>query len=222
MIDVKRIICLLAVAVLLVATMPGCNKMPAVNDNVKPGASFSQYDKLTALYGTPWREVLSELGIDLQELDTEGLNYVGIPVQESFAGITFDVALRFGGEDNHLVGVEYTATYQYPEDESKFLRDMVKVNRTLISDFGDPSDTSIVFNWAEKHLGEQWNRDIAYWQDVQILKRLADNDYGGTLLFWNLTTVAEEQILKVDSKHGLSSSFSIRDKDGIAVLQIGY
>lgn len=218
----KRIISFFSAVLLILPFFAGCNKMPAVEKSVKPEAHFQQYKTLTDLYGTPWRDTLQKLNIDLQELDTEGLNYVGIPLHETYSGITFDTALRFGGEDNHLRGVEYSATYKYPEDEIKLLQDMVKINRELISDFGEASDTSLVFNWVEKRMGETWNRDIAYWQDMQVLKRLLDADYDGTVLYWNLTSVASDNIKRVHTEHGLSVGISIRDQEGIAVITINY
>lgn len=218
----KRLICILLVCVLLIGGLSGCNEMPAVDKSVKPEEHLSQYKKLTDLYGTPWRDVLSKLDIDLQELDTEGLNHVGVPIQENYAGLEFDTYLRFGGDENYLCGVTLSATYQYPDEEERFLRDTVAVCRELISDFGDPSDTSIVFNWVEKYMGEQWNRDIQFWQDVQVLKRLADSDFSGTLLFWNLIPVAGEAVLKTNDEFGLSVCFSIQEEEGIAVLNITY
>lgn len=218
----RRMICIFMAVTLWVCALSGCNKMPAVDKDVKPEQHLSQYKQLTELYGTPWRDVLTQLEIDLQELDTEGLNHVGVPIQENYAGLVFDTYLRFDGEENSLCGVTLSATYQYPEDEAVFLRDVAKVCRELIADLGDPSDTSIVFNWVEKVMGETWNRDIAFWQDVQILKRLADQDYSGTLVLWNLSSVASETVLKANDGHSLSVSFSIREEEGIAVLDITY
>lgn len=215
-------ISLLVAVLIAVSALTGCNKMPVVDKSIKPEEHFSQYKTLTDLYGTPWRDTLQKLNIDLQELDTEGLNYVGVPLQESYAGLEFDTALRFGGDDNHLRGVEYSVSYQYPEDEVKLLQDMVKINRELISDFGKASDTSLVFNWVEKRLGEEWNRDIAYWQDVQVLKRLLDAGYDGTLLYWNLSSVDSDNIKNVHTEHGLSAGISIRGEEGIAVITINY
>ena len=218
----RRIISLLVAALIAVSALAGCNKMPAVDKSVKTEEHFSLYKTLTDLYGTPWREVLEKLNIDLQEIDADGLTNVGIPLQETYAGIEFDVALRFGGEDEHLLGVEYTATYRHPESEGELLRDLVKINRELISDFGDASDTSIVFNWAEKRMGEKWNRDIAYWQDTQVLKRLLDDDFSGSLLYWNLNSVAPEQVEKLDRDHGLSVSVSVIEEENVAVITINY
>lgn len=218
----KKICCLLAVFAMLVGVISGCKKMPAVDKNVKPAEHLSQYQRLTELYGTPWRDVLAKLDVDLQELNTEGLNHVGVPIQETYAGITFDTFLRFDGEENALRGVTLSATYRYPEDEAAFLKDVTKVCRELITDLGDPSDTSMVFNFVDKVMGETWNRDIAFWQDTQILKRLADQDYSSTLVLWNLRSVASESVLKVNNGHSLSVSFSIREEEGTAVLDITY
>ena len=158
----------------------------------------------------------------MNELDAEGLNYVGVPLQEIYAGIPFKTALRFGGEDNSLIAVEYTASYTYPEEEEKLLRDLVMINRKLIADFGESSDSSRVFNWTEKILGEKWNRDIAYWQDMQILKRLLDANYDGTLMRWNLSSVAEENVEEIQTEHLLSVGISIDREANVAVITIGY
>ena len=218
----KRILLLILAIMLILSAVVGCKKMPAVDKNVKPEAHFSHYQALTELYGTTWRDTLKKLNIDLQELDAEGLNYVGVPMQETYADIMFDVALRFGGEDNHLCGVEYTATYQYPDEEGKLLQDIVKINRALISDLGEPSDTSVVFNWAEKRMGEKWNRDIKYWQDTQVLKRLLDDGYDGRILLWNLNSVAPAHFEALEIEHGLSVSFSVHNDAGTAVITISY
>ena len=218
----KHILSFFLTILLVISVVSGCRKLPTVEKNLKPGEYFSQYDKLTQLYGTPWQETLEKLGISMQELDTEGLNYVGVPLQEIYAGIPFKTALRFGGEGSSLMRVEYTASYKYPEDEEKLLRDIVKINRELIADFGKASDTSLVFNWAEKSLGEEWNRDIAYWQDMQILKRLLDADYDGTLLLWNLSSVAAENVQKIQTEHCISVGISINHEADVAVITISY
>jgi len=217
----KRILSLFITILLVLSLASGCKKMPAVDKNIKPGEHFSQYDKLVQLYGTPWRDALKELDIDIQDVKLDGLN-MGIPLQDTYADIDFDIMLRFGGEGEYLYDVEYTATYQYPEDEVKLLRDLVKINRELISDFGKASDTSFVFNWAEKMLGEEWNRDISYWQDMQILKRLLDEEYSGYILFWNLDSVATQNIKDMGVTHGLSVHVYINQDDGTADITISY
>ena len=218
----RRVILILIAFTLVVAMFSGCNKMPAVDKNVKPEAHFGKYKMLTDLYGTPWRDVLNKLNIDQQEIEADGLTHVVIPMKETYAGFEFNIALRFGGENEHLLGVEYTATYQYPDEEGQLLRDLVKINQELISDFGEASDTSFVFNWVEKRMGEKWNREIAYWQDVQVLKRLLDDDYMGNLLLWNLNSVAPKHVKKLNRDHSLSVSFSVLENEGTAIISICY
>lgn len=218
----KKILSVLVVIFLLVSALSACNQRPAVDKSVKPEEHFSHYKILTDLYGTPWRDVLKKLNIDLQEINADGLNYVGIPLQETYAGISFDIALRFNGDANPLRGVEYTASYRYPEEEGELLRDLVKINRQLIADFGSASDTSYVFNWTEKHMGEEWNREIPYWQDVQVLKRLLDADYSGNLLLWNLSSIAPKHIKDLEIVHSLSISFYVNQDEGTALITINY
>lgn len=218
----KRIISLFVVALIVISLLCGCNKMPSVDKNIKPEAHFSQYKTLTDLYGTPWRDTLTKLDIDLQEINADGLTNVGIPLKETYADIVFDIALSFSGDEAHLRRVTYSATYQYPQDEGKLLKDLVKLNRELIFDFGEPSDTSMVFNWAEKRMGQTWNRDIPFWQDTQILKRLLDDRYSGYLLLWNLSSVAPEHFETLDIEHSLSIYVSINEDEGTADIIINY
>ena len=217
----KRIISLL-LSLVMAAALFACNKMPTVDKNVKPEEHFSRYKTLTDLYGTPWRDTLKELDVDIQEINADGLTNVGIPLKETYAGVVFDIALSFSGENAHLRRVEYSATYQYPNEEEQLLKDLVKLNRELISDFGDPSDISMVFNWAEKRMGETWNRNIPFWQDTQILKRLLDDRYSGYLLLWNLSSVAPEHIKTLNIEHSLSIYVSINEDEGTADIIINY
>lgn len=218
----RRCVSLLLSALLLLFLLGGCHKMPTVDKSVKPGEALSQYNTLTGLYGTPWRDVLEKLNIDMQELNVDGLNHVEVPLQENYAGLEFNTALRFGKGDAGLIGVENTITYQYPEEEGKLLQDIVALNRQLIADFGPASDTSYLFNWTDKMLGEKWNRDIAYWQDRQVLKRLLDEGYSGRLLLWDLTSVAGENVKKANPNHSLSVNIEIRDGEGTATVKIYY
>lgn len=229
---VKRIVCLLVAAIMLICVLSACNQMPIVDKNVKPEEHFSLYKKFTDLYGTPWREALPKLELNQQELDLNGLNHVVLPWKERYAGIDFETALRFVGDDNHLGGVEYSVTYQYPEDEEKLLRDMVHISRELLADFGEASDTSFAFNWVEMYLGEQWNRDISYWQDIQVLKRLLDAGFEGSVLVWNMTPVAGEAVREelkrfnnvpgVVGGHYLTYSVHFGEDEGTVVLTLTY
>lgn len=218
----RRTISILVSILLLLSALGGCGKMPAVDKSVKPGDHLGKYDTLTELYGTGWQEALEKLNIDVQDIKADGLSHVEIPVKEQYAGLEFDTILRFGDNGAGLLGVEHRVTYQYPEDEGKMLQDIVALNRQLIADFGEASDTSFLFNWTEKVLGEEWNRDIAYWQDQSVLKRLLDEGFDGRLLIWNLTSVATDTVKKVDPNHSLSVNIQLLKQEGTAVVSLYY
>lgn len=220
----KRVLCL-CIAVLM-SVLSGCTKEPTVAADVLPQLYFSHYGEFTDLYGTPCMDTLDALGVDLHEVNIIHEDRLGIPKTESYAGVEFAVYLQFGGDDSHLCGVDNQATYQYPEDEEKLLRDIVTISKSLIKDFGEASDVSFVFNWVQIKLKEAWNRDIAYWQDIQVLKRLFDEGFDGELLYWNMTpldTVKEElKSYGDEGGHSLSFSVSIDKYNGTATLSIVY
>ena len=218
----KQVIAFLVAVLLIAFTLFSCNQLPAVDKDMNPQAFFSQYEVLTSLYGTPWRDTLEKIGVGLSDVTADGLSNVLIPQKEDYAGVTFDVFLRFGGSDNHFSGVRYSATYADPEDEEQMLRDLVKINRKLIDDLGDSFDTSFVFNWVENSMGENWNREIPYWQDMQVIKRLIDNDFGGYLLRWNLDSIANAQIKSLGVKHSLRIDATIDKQEGTATISIYY
>ena len=224
----KRIVSLFIVLAILACVVSGCKKMPGVDPDVQPELCFSHYKELTDLYGTSKWDTLKAFGIDQQEITNYGPDRYGIPRTEEYAGINFDITLMFGKE-SHFCSVDYQAAYQFPEDEMKLLEDIVTISKQLISDLGEASDTSFVFNWAEVYLDQKWDRDIAYWQDISVLKRLMDEGFQGTLLRWNLTPVASEPVkAELEKYHGdedlhsLSFSVMFNENDNTAILDILY
>lgn len=222
----KRIVGLCLAAVMFVSIFTGCDNQQ--KKEIHPEQAFSQYKTLTDLYGTPWRDVLDTLGISNQEIVIYGDHLFGIPKTEVYAGIKFDMKLLFRGDDRHLYGVGYEVEYQYPENEEQLLRDIVTICRQLTEDFGEPSNVNYVFNWVEAYMYEEWNRDIAYWQDIQVLKRLLDNNFTGTLLTWDLTAIQNEAIkgeresINTESNHSVTFSIQISNEEGIRTLVIMY
>ena len=216
----KRMVCLLiALAFLLV----GCNKMPTVSDDVKPEEHFAHYKTLTELYGTARMDTFKALNVAQKDIVIYHDERLGIPQKESYAGIDFNIWLRF--INSKLSGVEYEATYQYPDEKDKMLQDLVTINKALVKDFGEASDTSIVFNWVEAYLDEKWDRDIAYWRDASVLVRLVDSDFSGSLLYWDMTNIASKTVketLGEDRRHGLSIRFFINEQEGFASVSVEY
>lgn len=220
------------VIVLLVwmVSMFGCGKEKGVDPSVRPEMFFSLYDDLTQHYGTVGRtDTLKVLNIDLQQVNIENPDHLGLPLKDTYAGLEFDVYICFSGKDDHFSGVEYQLVYQYPEEKEKLLADILTLSKQMTEDFGPATDTSYVFNWAEKKLHEQWNRDIAYWQDPAVLDRLLEEEFSGELLWWNLTPVATESILKEletygdkDATHGLLLDLMVSEYNGTVTISIWY
>jgi hypothetical protein len=224
-----RIACFF-VLIIMVGILSGCGKEPGVDPNVDPGKIFTHYNELTRYYGTAGRmETLNALGMDLQLVNIQNPDRLGLPLTETYAGVQFDVYICFSGKDTHFSSVEYIAEYRFPEEKDKLIADILAVSDQLIKDFGDATDTSYVFNWAEVMLKEEWNRDIAFWQDPAVLDRLIDEEFCGELLWWNLTPVASETILKElesygdkDAVHGLLFDLMANEIDGIVTISLWY
>ncbi len=224
----KRTVSLFLTIVITFLCMSGCNKAPAVDKSVRPEQIFSYYKTLTDQYGISMSETLENLNIDPQTVINNGSALLGIPWEEKYAGIAFDVSLNFGTGEQ-FSGVHYKSMYTYPEDEYQLLLDAVAVCKQLISDFGDKLDASYAFNWVEVYLKEEWDRDIRYWEDISVLKRLLDESYNGPLLVWDMTTVCSERVRAYlreqfgkDGRHTLTLSIYADKEQGLSYLEISY
>lgn len=224
----KRTVCLIFITAMVLLGLVGCNKMPTVDKTVQPEEIFSHYKKLTDQYGLSMSRTLAELDIDPQTVINNNQSYFGIPWSEEYGGIEFSVALNFGTGEQ-FTGVRYEASYQYPNNEEQLLKDIVTVSNQLISDFGEKLDATYTFNWVEAYLKEAWDRDIHYWEDVSVLKRLLDEGYTGPLLTWDITPVSGESVQSYfqenygkEGRHTLVLSINLDKEQGLAYLDISY
>lgn len=224
----KRMISLFLAIAMMILGFTGCNKMPTVDKSVQPDQIFSHYKTLTDQYGLSMSQTLNNLKIDPQMLINNGSAVFGIPWDEEYAGFTFDVGLNFGTGEQ-FTGVHYEISYQYPENELQLLQDTVAVSKQMISDFGDKLDATHAFNWVETYLKEEWDRDIRYWEDISVLKRLLDEGYEGPILKWDITPVAGESVRAYlqerygkDGRCALFLSVYTDKEQGVAYLNITY
>lgn len=219
----KRSVLLILAVCLILACCTGCGQK-GVDPDIKPETYFSQYLVFTELYGMERMEALEALGVDLQDVDNISDNRWGIARTETYAGLEFEISALFKGQDNHFSGVYMERTYSFPEDEGVFIQDTVAVCKQLTEDFGEATDNSYFFNWVSVMIGEDWNRDIKFWQDPFVLKRVVDEEFGGNLLCWDLTPVAGDAVKRElgDARHGLSCSIHVSENNGTAVLMIFY
>ena len=207
----------------------GCSKKYQVRKDFDPGEIFSYYHKLTSLIGTVGRnEVLRALDVDLQQVNIENGDHIGLPLKESFAGLDFDIYLTFGHQNAQFMNVDYRRTYDYPQDREKMIEDLQTVCTRLAAIVETKPNTSFVFNWAETFLKEEWDRDIAVWQDASILRRLMAEEFNGSLMWWDMTHIAGESVrayLKTrgsDAAHTLGVSFYVSEYNGIGYIEIHY
>ena len=222
----KRFISLAICLCVLLMAVAGCGKIPAVDKNLKLENYFSQYRTFTELYGTPRMDTPAALGIDLQKIENISENRWGMPIQEEYCGFMFDISAMFRGVEPRFSGVMMTKTYAYPNDADQIAMDAAELCKQLVMDFGTASDTSFFFNWVDVMLGEEWNRDIKFWQDPQVLLRVINAEYGGSLLVWDLSPVASQAVKNhtksLGSRHTLTCSLHIYATEGRAELTIAY
>lgn len=219
----KRYILIVLAMCMLFLTCAGCGRR-GVDPDVKPEMYFSQFREFTDLYGKERMAALDVLGVDLQEVENISDNRWGINRRESYAGMEFEISAIFRGKENLFSGVYMERTYQFPEEKDDLIMDAVAVCKQLNADFGVATDNSYFFNWVSMMMGEDWNRDIKFWQDPFVIKRVVDENYAGTLLAWDLTPVASTAIKQHlgDTRHGLACSLHINESDGEAYLTITY
>lgn len=224
----KRFFCF-AIVLLITVSVAGCGR-PKVDPNLMPGQFFSNYDLLTQLYGTPRMDTPNALGFDLQQVENISDSRWGFPITEQYSELEFDVSVLFKGKENLFAGVYMERTYEYPAESETLIYDAVEVCKQLCNDFGPATDNSYFFNWVEVRLGEQWNKDVKFWQDAWVLKRVVDEKYSGLLLVWDLTPIASAPVQQtLDSLgsngrgiHALACSMQIDADNGIATLTITY
>ena len=221
----KRLIATLFAVSFTLSLLAGCTR--TVSDDVEPEKCFSHYAELTALYGTPRMDTPAALGFDLQAVENISDNRWGFPIEEEYADLNFDISINFSGKDYHFSGVCMERVYKLPEEETDLLMDAANVCKQLSFDFGKPNDTSYFFNWVEAMMGEEWNRDIKFWQDPSLLKRVVDEDFSGNLVTWDLTPVATTTIKKElesydDRRHTLTCNIYVDRFNDSATLWICY
>lgn len=220
----KRLLSVLLVVCILSGITAGCDSTQAVD----PALHFSHYSALTELFGTDRMDTPEALGFDLQQVENISDSRWGFPMTEAYAGLEFDISTIFSGKDYHFAGIYMERSYAYPEEKDALIFDTVAVCQQLCADFGPATDTSFFFNWVEVMLGEQWNEDVKFWQDARVLERVVDAEYGGTLLWWDLTSVATSAIKEEleshgdDAVHALVCSMYIDAYNGVATLAITY
>lgn len=220
----KRTLFVLVVVCILLGIVAGCDRTKAVD----PALHFSRYSQLTELFGTERMATPEALGFDLQQVENISDSRWGFPITEEYAGLEFDISTMFSGADYHFAGVYMERAYAYPEEKDELIFDTVTVCQRLCADFGPATDSSYFFNWVEVMLGEQWNEDVKFWQDAWVMERVVDAEYGGTLLWWDITSVAtpavmnELESLGSDAVHALVCSMHIDAYNGSAVLTIAY
>ena len=220
----KRLISGLLVVCVLCCVLVGCDRTQAVD----PALYFSHYSELTEQFGTGRMDTPEALGFDLQQVENISDSRWGFPLKEEYAGLEFNISTMFSGKDYHLSGIYMERSYAYPDEKDALIFDTVAVCQRLCADFGPATDTSYFFNWVEVMLAEQWNTDVKFWQDAWVMERVVDAEYSGSLLWWDITSVATPNIMKelksheADAVHALVCSMYIDVHNGVATLVITY
>lgn len=183
---IKRVLTILFAAILLLS---GCTKNKVTEDH-RPGKYFSNYDTLTALYGTGKMDTLKALGIDANDVDflNENYDYFIIHRTERYAGLELDIILEFN--ESSLFGVENRKIYRYPDELEQAANDAVQVGKQLATDLGKPHQVDVWNDWyEEEHNIEMDEKTPAYKSSDQI-KAFLEGEMGGTIMVWDMTSVA--------------------------------
>lgn len=221
---------LVALVLLAVTLFFGCGKDHSVDKDVQLDKLFSTYRELSPHLGTAGKmETLDNLRIDLQQVNIESADHLGIPMQEQYAGLTFDVYINFNTKQDvdFFSGIEFVKQYRYPEQKKQLIADVKAVTEKMVNDFGENGDRSFTINWVETMLHEQWDPDIDYWQDPSILERLFSEGYCGELLWWDITPVVDTKVKSAIEEYIPDKVFGIcpyvlipHTGEGIAELRI--
>lgn len=200
--------------ILMISIFAGCSEEKNWDPQNDPKKHITQYEKLTSLYGTERMATLEKLGYTLEEVDVVSGYYIGIPEQVEYAGVTFGIYLHFDN-DARLSGITYEKIYAYPTEKDRVIQDALKIGKQMEQELGGPDETDIWNDWFEEKYGKEMDPDPPTYKSEAELKKLIENDVGGSIAWWDVTGFATEENLAYkaerfdeDIKLGISLNFS--------------
>lgn len=185
---------LLLCLLLILGAFAGCGKEKNWDPQNDPKKHIDCYEKLTALYGTERIATLEKLGYTLEEVNVISGYYIGLPEQVEYAGVTFDIYLHFDN-DARLSGITYERIYRYPAEENLAIQDTLKIGKQMEQQLGSPDETDGWNDWLEEKYEKEMDPNPPSYQSEAELKKLIENDVGGTLALWDVTGFATEENL---------------------------
>lgn len=199
---------------LMIGIFAGCSKEKSWDPQKDPKKHIDHYEKLTALYGTERMAALEKLGYTLEEANVVSGYIIGIPEQVEYAGVSFDIYLHFNN-DARLSGITYEKSYSYPTEGDLAIQDALKIGKQMEQELGGPDETDIWNDWFEEKYDKEMDPDPPTYQSESELKKLIENDVGGSIAWWDVTGFACEENLAYKTelsdeapKPGISLNFS--------------
>ena len=204
-----RAICLCAA--LVAGLFSGCSskKEKVYDPKNDPKQYIEHFEKLIGLVGTERMATLEALEYTLQDVkvDDGNYDYMGLPMQAEYGGVTFDVSIRFDYDEATLRSMDYTKTYAYPEEEEQAIQDILKLGEQMVRDLGEPDEVDVWNDWFEEENKVEMDPDPPTYKNETEIRKLIEMSMGGGLALWDITGFMPDTVREYKAAH-YGSDFS--------------
>ncbi len=218
----KRLLVIFTLAALLLA---GCGGRGEIKEENLPGKHLEHYDTLTALYGKRKMETLNALGMDANDVEmvNENRDIYNIHRPEEIAGVSLETILYF--TDSLLGQVNCEKSYSYPDEMEQAITDAMQIAEALAQKLGKPHAVDTWNDHYEEEYHIEMDEELPAYQSADQIRGFLEGGLGGTIMQWNMTSVACPEVKKwisrfspEDIRHEHSIRFYVRrDREEIVV-----
>ena len=179
---------------LLITALTACETEKKWDPRKNPKLHIERYEALACFYGMDRSAVLKQLGYTLDELvtgdDFNAFN-ICIPEQVEYAGVTFNIYLRFNN-DAVFTGFVFQKIYSYPSGTEQAVSDILTIGEQLEKDLGKPDETDRWNDWIEQQYDTEMDPNPPSYQSEAEIRKLIENNCGSSIAWWDITGYACE------------------------------
>ena len=222
---------LLSMWIVVAILFTGCSFFhKKIADENHPKKYFSQYETLTAVYGTGKTDTLTALGISPNDVifDSDNNNRLIIPFTEIYSNVEFNILLLYNF--SKLYRVNNIKTYRYPDELDQAIADVMKIAKQMEKDLGKPHEVDGWNDWYEEEYDIEMDQKTPAYKDAEQIKAFLEAGLGGGIMSWDMTAVAcdavktelEERNTKSDFEYKHNVVLWIDRSEDAINLQINY
>lgn len=203
--NVLRFTALCLCLVVMVSMISGCGskKNKVYDPKNDPKQYIEHYEKLMGLVGTERMAVLEALGYTLQDVkvDDGNYDYMGLPMQAEYGGVTFDIYIHFDYDEATLRNMNYEKVYAYPDEEDQAIQDLLKLGAQMARELGEPDAVDLWNDWFEEENKVEMDPNPATYKNEAELRKLIETGMGGSLASWDVTGFIPDAVKEYKAAH---------------------